>query len=211
MAKLYSADRDERRRASEAVSEALEDPGLRTPDVRVRARSSSTTSPSTTACAATRPGSSSRNLGTATSDEGGAGARSTPASGARRRATVPSRPSSSMSSSSRFLRPDGADRRRPDEGVVGRAREIVLGAYNDFMTEAGDVAGRFFAESWIDAPSGEQAHRCLLRDVGAGRAPVRVDELHRRPPLDPHPRARAPTVCTARSRRRSGCSTPRPR
>jgi len=54
MAKLYAADRDERRRASEAVTDALE-PGLE------RARTSSTrscsTSRSTTGCAATRRGS----------------------------------------------------------------------------------------------------------------------------------------------------------
>lgn len=34
----------------------------------------------------------------------------------------------------------------------GEARELVVGAYGDFSTEFGQVARRFFDESWIDAP-----------------------------------------------------------
>jgi oligoendopeptidase F len=34
----------------------------------------------------------------------------------------------------------------------GEAKDIVVGAYADFAQDAGDIAERFFAESWIDAP-----------------------------------------------------------
>jgi oligoendopeptidase F len=34
----------------------------------------------------------------------------------------------------------------------GEARDIVVGAYADFAQEAGDIAERFFADRWIDAP-----------------------------------------------------------
>jgi oligoendopeptidase F len=32
------------------------------------------------------------------------------------------------------------------------ARQLVLDAFSDFSSETGDIIGRFFAESWIDAP-----------------------------------------------------------
>ncbi len=40
----------------------------------------------------------------------------------------------------------------PDTFSWAEARDIVVNAYADFAQEAGDVAERFFAENWIDAP-----------------------------------------------------------
>ena len=40
----------------------------------------------------------------------------------------------------------------PDSFSWAEARDIVVNAYADFAQEAGDVAERFFAENWIDAP-----------------------------------------------------------
>ena len=51
---------------------------------------------------------------------------------------------------------------------------------------------RFFDDGLDRRPrSSGQAPRRVLRDERPGRPPVRVHELHRRPPLDPHPRPRA--------------------
>ncbi|HUN79424.1 MAG TPA: M3 family oligoendopeptidase [Solirubrobacteraceae bacterium] len=36
--------------------------------------------------------------------------------------------------------------------TYGEARELVLDCYSSFSPELGNLAGRFFAESWIDAP-----------------------------------------------------------
>lgn len=49
------------------------------------------------------------------------------------------------------------DRFAPLQGAPGTiawddAREIVLDAFTSFTPVAGDIVGRFFAESWIDAP-----------------------------------------------------------
>jgi oligoendopeptidase F len=40
----------------------------------------------------------------------------------------------------------------PSKVAWSEARDIVVGAYADFAQEAGDVAERFFSERWIDAP-----------------------------------------------------------
>jgi oligoendopeptidase F len=40
----------------------------------------------------------------------------------------------------------------PSKVPWSEARDIVVGAYADFTQEAGDIAERFFSESWIDAP-----------------------------------------------------------
>lgn len=44
-----------------------------------------------------------------------------------------------------------------DESSVGwtEARRVVLDAYGSFSPELADVAGRFFEENWIDAPTGD--------------------------------------------------------
>ena len=150
MAKLYSADRDERRRASEAVSEALE-PGLRTRtyvfntvvldksvDDRLRGYESWI---------------SSRNLRNDTSDEA-VQALIDACVGRYDVVQRYYRLKAKLLDVERLafydrMAPIGDD---PTKVSWDEAREIVLGAYYDFATEAGDVAGRFFAESWIDAP-----------------------------------------------------------
>ena len=66
----------------------------------------------------------------------------------------------------------------------------------------------------LDRRSGaaRQAPRRVLRHQRAGRPPVRLHELHGRPPLDPHARPRArPRAARRRWRSRSGSSTPRRR
>jgi oligoendopeptidase F len=150
MAKLYSADRDERRRASEAVTEALE-PGLRTrtfvfntvvldKSVDDRLRGYETWI-------------SSRNLRNDTSDE----AVQVLIDACVGRYDVVQRYyrlKAKLLDVDRLafydrMAPIGDD---PTKVSWDEAREIVLGAYYDFATEAGDVAKRFFAESWIDAP-----------------------------------------------------------
>ena len=150
MAKLYSADRDERRRASEAVTEALE-PGLRTrtfvfntvvldKSVDDRLRGYETWI-------------SSRNLRNDTSDE----AVQVLIDACVGRYDVVQR---YYRLKAKLLDVDQLafyDRMAPigdDPTKVSwdEAREIVLGAYYDFASEAGDIAKRFFAESWIDAP-----------------------------------------------------------
>ena len=150
MAKLYSADRDERRRASEAVTEALE-PGLRTrtfvfntvvldKSVDDRLRGYETWI-------------SSRNLRNDTSDE----AVQVLIDACVGRYDVVQRYyrlKAKLLDVDRLafydrMAPIGDD---PTKVSWDEAREIVLGAYYDFATEAGDIAKRFFAESWIDAP-----------------------------------------------------------
>jgi len=150
MAKLYSADRDERRRASEAVTEALE-PGLRTrtfvfntvvldKSVDDRLRGYETWI-------------SSRNLRNDTSDE----AVQVLIDACVGRYDVVQRyyrlkakllDVEQLAFYDRMA-PIGDD---PTKVSWDEAREIVLGAYYDFASEAGDIAKRFFAESWIDAP-----------------------------------------------------------
>jgi oligoendopeptidase F len=150
MSKLYSADRDQRRRASEAVTEALA-PGLRTRafifnaivldksvDDRLRGYPTWLTA---------------RNLANDTTDE---------AVQALVDATV-----SRYDVVQRYYRLKARmldldrlafyDRMAPigeDAGKVAwdEARQLVLEAYADFSPEVGDVVERFFSESWIDAP-----------------------------------------------------------
>ena len=150
MSKLYSGDRDTRRNAAEAVTEALE-PGLRTrtfifntvlldKSIDDRLRGYPTWI-------------SSRNLRNDTTDE---------AVQALVDATV-----SRYDVVQRYYRlkakligidrlafydrmaPIGED---PSKVSWGEARDIVVGAYADFAQEAGDIAERFFSDRWIDAP-----------------------------------------------------------
>jgi oligoendopeptidase F len=150
MAKLYSADRDERRRASEAVTEALV-PGLRTrtyvfntvvldKSVDDRLRGYETWI-------------SSRNLRNDTSDE----AVQALIDACVGRYDVVQRyyrlkakllDVEQLAFYDRMA-PIGDD---PTKVSWDDAREIVLGSYYDFATDAGDVARRFFSDSWIDAP-----------------------------------------------------------
>jgi oligoendopeptidase F len=150
MAKLYSADRDERRRASEAVTEALE-PGLRTrtyvfntvvldKSVDDRLRGYETWI-------------SSRNLRNDTSDEAVQALVDVCVS----RYDVVQRYYRLKAKLLDLDRLSFYDRMAPiadDPTKVSwdEAREIVLGAYHDFSSEAGDIMERFFRESWIDAP-----------------------------------------------------------
>jgi oligoendopeptidase F len=150
MAKLYSADRDERRNAAGAVTTALE-PGLRTRayifntivldksiDDRLRGYPSWI---------------SARNLSNDTTDE----AVEALVDAVVNRFDVTQR---YYTLKARLLGLDRLahyDRMAPigEDPVTfpwGDAREIVLGAYRDFATESGDIVERFFGESWIDAP-----------------------------------------------------------
>ncbi len=150
MAKLYSGDRDERRRASDAVTEALA-PGLRTRtfvfntivldksiDDRLRAYPTWI---------------SSRNLRNDTTDE--AVQALVDAAAARydvvqRYYTLKAKliGLDRLTFYDRFA-PIGED---PTKVSWGEAREIVLGAYTDFSTETGVIVERFFRDNWIDAP-----------------------------------------------------------
>jgi oligoendopeptidase F len=150
MSKLYSPDRDERRTAAEAISEALA-PGLRTRayvfntivldksiDDRLRSYETWITS---------------RNLANDTTDE---------AVQALVDATV-----ARYDVAQRYYRLKAKmigldrlafyDRMAPidqDKTSVAweDARQLVTEAYADFSSEVGDIVGRFFRESWIDAP-----------------------------------------------------------
>jgi len=150
MAKLYSADRDERRSAAGAVTVALA-PGLRTRafifntvvldkaiDDRLRAYETWLTA---------------RNLANDTTDE---------AVQALVDATVSRyevvqryyRLKARMLGLDRIsfydrMAPIGED---PVKVPWGDARSLVLDAYTDFAPEVGEVVERFFRESWIDAP-----------------------------------------------------------
>ena len=150
MAKLYSGDRDERRRACESVTAALE-PGLRTrtfifntivldKSIDDRLRGYETWL-------------SARNLRNDTTDE---------AVQALIDATVARydvvqryyRLKARLIGLDRLafydrMAPIGED---PTKTSWGEAREIVVDAYRDFSGEVGDIAERFFRESWIDAP-----------------------------------------------------------
>ena len=150
MAKLFSPDRDLRRRASEAVTEAL-DPGLRTRvyvfntvvldksiDDRLRGYPTWLTA---------------RNLANDTTDE---------AVQALVDATVSRydvvqryyRLKARMLGLERLafydrMAPIGDD---PTKVSWSEARDIVLDAYSDFSPDVGELLDRFFTESWIDAP-----------------------------------------------------------
>ena len=149
MAKLYSSDRDERRRASNAVTVALE-PGLRTrtfifntlvldKSIDDRLRGYDTWL-------------SARNLRNDTTDE---------AVQALIDATV-----TRYDVVQRYYRLKARllgldrlafyDRMAPiaedPKTSWAEAQEVVLDAYRDFSGDVGDIAERFFRESWIDAP-----------------------------------------------------------
>ncbi len=150
MARLYSGDRDERRRASEAVTVTLE-PGLRTrtfifntivldKSVEDRLRGYETWL-------------SARNLRNDTTDE----AVQALIDAAVSRYDVVQR---YYELKARLL---GLDRlafydrmapiaEDPTKSSWDEARQIVLDAYGDFSSDVGDILERFFRESWIDAP-----------------------------------------------------------
>jgi oligoendopeptidase F len=150
MSKLYSGDRDLRRRAAEAVTESLT-PGLRTRNyvfntivldksIDDRLRGYETWI-------------SSRNLRNETSDE----AVQALVDAAVARYDVPQR---YYTLKAKLI---GLDRLRfydrfapiaddPTKVSWDEAKDTVLGAYADFSTETGDIVEQFFNESWIDAP-----------------------------------------------------------
>ena len=150
MAKLYSGDRDERRGAAEAVTEALA-PGLRTrtfvfntivldKSIDDRLRGYETWI-------------SARNLRNDTTDE----AVQALVDATVARYDVVQR---YYKLKARLL---GLDRltyydrfapiaEDPTKVSWDEARRIVLDAYMDFSTESGEIVGRFFHGSWIDAP-----------------------------------------------------------
>jgi oligoendopeptidase F len=153
MSKLYSADRDERRRAAEAVTESLA-PGLRTrtfifnttvvdKSIDDRLRGYATWI-------------SSRNLSNDTSDE----AVLALVDAVIGRYDVVQRYYRLKARLLGLDRLSFYDRMAPldeDATKVGweEASDLVLGAFSDFSSEVGDLVERFFRESWIDAPPRE--------------------------------------------------------
>jgi oligoendopeptidase F len=150
MSKLYSGDRDLRRRAAEAVSESLS-PGLRTrtyvfntivldKSIDDRLRGYETWI-------------SSRNLRNETSDE----AVQALIDATVARYDVPQRYYTLKAKLLGLDRLSFYDRFAPiadDPTKVSwdEAKDTVLGAYADFSSETGDIIERFFHENWIDAP-----------------------------------------------------------
>jgi oligoendopeptidase F len=150
MAKLYSPDRDLRRRASEAVTVALE-PGLRTrtfvfntiavdKSIDDRLRGYETWI-------------SSRNLSNDTTDE----AVQALVDAVVNRYDVVQRYYTLKARLLGLDRLSFYDRMAPladDPTQVpwGEAQELVVDAFGDFSAETGDIVLRFFRESWIDAP-----------------------------------------------------------
>jgi oligoendopeptidase F len=150
MSKLYSPDRDLRRRASEAVSAALE-PGLRTrtfvfntiavdKSIDDRLRGYETWI-------------SARNLSNDTTDE----AVQALIDAVVNRYDVVQRYYTLKARLLGLDRLSFYDRMAPlgdDPTHVswGEARELVIDAFADFSSETGDIVERFFRESWIDAP-----------------------------------------------------------
>lgn len=150
MSKLYSADRDLRRRASEAVTDALA-PGLRTRafifntvvldksiDDRLRGYPTWLTA---------------RNLANDTTDEAVEALIEATVS----RYDVVQRYYRLKAKMLRIDRLSFYDRMAPigdDPTRVSwdEARSVVLDAYADFSTDVGDLVERFFGENWIDAP-----------------------------------------------------------
>ncbi len=150
MAKLYSADRDERRTAAEGVTDALAD-GLRTRafvfntivldksiDDRLRSYETWLTA---------------RNLANDTTDEAVQALIDAAVSRydvVQRYYTLKARMIGldRLTFYDRFA-PIGDD---PARASWDEARQIVLEALADFSDEVGGVAERFFTESWIDAP-----------------------------------------------------------
>jgi oligoendopeptidase F len=150
MAKLYSPDRDLRRRASDAVTESLA-PGLKTrafvfntivvdKSIDDRLRGYATWI-------------SARNLANDTTDE----AVQALIDAVVGRYDVPQRYYTLKAKLLGLDRLAHYDRMAPlaeDTTHVEwhDARQLVLDAFADFSTETGDIVGRFFAEGWIDAP-----------------------------------------------------------
>jgi oligoendopeptidase F len=150
MAKLYSADRDERRRASDAVTVALE-PGMRTrtfvfntiavdKSIDDRLRGYETWI-------------SARNLSNDTTDE----AVQALVDAVVGRYDVVQRYYTLKARLLGLDRLSFYDRMAPladDPTQVGwsEASELVLNAFADFSSETGDIVERFFRERWIDAP-----------------------------------------------------------
>jgi oligoendopeptidase F len=150
MSKLYSGDRDERRRASEAITEALA-PGLRTrsfifntivldKSIDDRLRKYPTWL-------------SARNLRNDTTDEAVQALVDATVS----RYHVVERYYGLKAKLLGLDRLTFYDRFAPiaEETTKvswGEAQEIVVGAYADFAAETGEIVERFFRSSWIDAP-----------------------------------------------------------
>ncbi len=150
MSKLYSPDRDLRRRASEAVTAAL-DPGLRTrtfvfntiavdKSIDDRLRGYETWI-------------SARNLSNDTTDE----AVQALIDAVVNRYDVVQRYYTLKARLLGLDRLSFYDRMAPlgdDPTHVswGEARELVVDAFADFSSETGDIVERFFRDSWIDAP-----------------------------------------------------------
>jgi oligoendopeptidase F len=150
MARLFLADRDARRAASEAVTEALE-PGLRTrtyiyntivvdKSIDDRLRGYPTWI-------------SARNLRNDTTDESVQAL----VDAAVSRYDVPQRYYSLKAKLLGLDRLTFYDRFAPiaeDASKIGwgEAKDVVVGAYTDFSQDAGDIVERFFGEQWIDAP-----------------------------------------------------------
>ena len=150
MAKLYAPDRDLRRRAAEAVTEAL------TPGIKTRAFVFNTIAVDKSIDDRLRGYAtwiSARNLSNDTTDE----AVQALIDAVTGRYDVVQR---YYVLKARMLGLDKLsyyDRMAPlgdDPTHVGwaEASDIVLGAFSDFSSETGEVAERFFRESWIDAP-----------------------------------------------------------
>ena len=150
MSKLYSPDRDLRRRASEAVTAALE-PGLRTrtfvfntiavdKSIDDRLRGYETWI-------------SARNLSNDTTDEAVQALIDAVVNRydvVQRYYTLKAR----LLGLDRLafydrMAPLGDD---PTQVAWDEARELVVDAFSDFSSETGDIVGRFFRDSWIDAP-----------------------------------------------------------
>ncbi len=153
MSKLYSADRDERRRASEAVSVALE-PGLRTRSFIFNTIAVDKSIDDRLRGYATWI--SSRNLSNDTSDE----AVQALIDAVVGRYDLVQRYYRLKARLLGLDRLSFYDRMAPladDPTKVGweEASELVLGAFSDFSSETGEVVERFFRESWIDAPPRE--------------------------------------------------------
>jgi len=150
MAKLYAVDRDERRRASESITAALE-PTLRTrafvfntivldKSVDDRLRGYATWI-------------SARNLSNDTTDE----AVQALVDAVVHRYDVPQRYYRLKARLLGLERLAHYDRMAPigDDPVTipwAEAQDLVQNAYVDFSTETGEIVERFFGESWIDAP-----------------------------------------------------------
>lgn len=150
MARLYDPDRDTRRGAAEAITEAL-GPGLRTRtfvfntilldksiDDRLRAYPTWL---------------SSRNLANETTDE----AVEALIDATTSRYDLPQRYYRLKARLLGLDRLEHYDRFAPISSDVSRvpwdeARSVVVDAYSDFSEEAGSVVARFFDDSWIDGP-----------------------------------------------------------